>query len=308
MSWFRPKTKKGLQLGVGMHSDGRSLVLLDHRKPSKRVVSCDFIPGQGDDAIQAQLTAYVKKRKLQGIPTTLSLAPNSYSLIQVESPEVEADELQNAIRWRVKDLLDFHIDDAVLDVFDVPDSRRAGGQRMLNVVATRASTIQNLVDQIDAAGLLLDSIDISELSLRNLVSHSTAKEGHHALLYLSPAYGMIEIVESGVLYLNRHIEISSVELEEQGGFGLEEIYETLALELQRSLDFCETQYGLGPIKNVLVVAPESRVEGVIERIRENLSVPAEVFDLSAVFEGTDNVPLPTLNRCMPAVGAALRGR
>lgn len=308
MSWFRPKSKKGLQLGIGIHPDGRSFVLLDHCKSEKRIVSCDFIPAIGDDAVAAQLNDYVRKHKLQNIPTVLSLDPDAYSLIQVESPEVAPNELPNAIRWRVKELLDFHIDDAVLDLFDVPEARRAGGQKMLYVVATKMSAIQKLVDQVDDAGLSLDSIDICELSLRNLVSHSTDAAGYHALLYLSPGYGMIEIIEGDTLYLNRHIEISSVDVEEQGGFGLEEIYETLALELQRSLDFCETQYAMGSIKKVLVVAPESRLDGVIDRIKENLSVNAEGFDLASAFHGTEEVSFPTLSRCMPSMGAALRGR
>ena len=48
--------------------------------------------------------------------TTLNIG--SYALLLVEAPDVPATELRAAIRWRVKDLIDFHIDDAVIDVFD----------------------------------------------------------------------------------------------------------------------------------------------------------------------------------------------
>jgi len=305
MSWFGPKAAKGLQLGLGIYPDGVSLVLVNRRKSVPQVLSCSFISAQGGDSIQAELIRYVKKHKLQGIPTVLSLGPDSYSLIQVESPEVEADELPSAIRWRVKDLLDYHIDDAVLDVFDVPKSSRAGGTHMLYVVASRKSEIQKLVDQMEAAELSLSCIDICQLTLCNLVSCMTKAEGYYALIYLSPNYGMIEVVDNGVLHMNRRIDVNSVDLEEQGGFGLEEIYETLALELQRSLDFCETQFAKGPIKSVLVVAPEARSAGLVERIQENLSVTAEAFDLTTYFKGAEDVPQMTANRCLPALGAAL---
>ncbi len=305
MSWFRPKAAKGLQLGLGICPDGVSLVLVNRRKSVPRVLSCGFISAQGDDSVQTELTRYVKKHRLQGVPTVLSLGPECYGLIQIESPEVEAEELPSAIRWRVKDLLDFHIDDAVLDVFDVPKSSRGGGTQMLYVVASRKGTIQKLVDQVETAELSLNSIDICELTLRNLVSSVTKAEGYHALLYLSPHYGMIEVVDGGVLHMNRRIEISSVDIEEQGGFGLEEIYETLALELQRSLDFCETQFAKGPIKSVLVVAPETRSAGLVQRIQENLAVTAEAFDLATYFKGAEEIPQMTASRCLPALGAAL---
>ncbi len=305
MSWFKPKAANGLQLGVGFHADGVSLVLVNRQTSEPQVISCDFISVQGSEALTIELASYVKQHKLQGTPTVVSLDPDAYNLIHIESPEVEAEELSSAIRWRVKDLLDFHIDDAILDLYDQPESTRGAGKRMIYVVASRKTVIQKMVDQIDATGLSISSIDISELTLKNLVSTVTKAQGYQALLYLTPHYGMIEVIKEGVLYLNRHIEVSSVDVEEQGGFGLEEIYETLALELQRSLDFCETQFAMGPVNRILVVAPESRAEGLVGRIQENLSVSAEAFGLAASFDGMDKVELSTVNRCMPALGAAL---
>ena len=62
-------------------------------------------------------------------PTVSVLDPDSYRLLLVEAPDVPADELRAAVRWRVKDLIDFHVDDAVIDVFEMPQHARGGRRR-----------------------------------------------------------------------------------------------------------------------------------------------------------------------------------
>src|ERR687892_711329 len=51
--------------------------------------------------------------------TTL-LKPREYNILLVEAPAVKPDELKAAVRWRIKDMLDYHVDDATIDVLDVP--------------------------------------------------------------------------------------------------------------------------------------------------------------------------------------------
>src|SRR5687767_13665814 len=42
------------------------------------------------------------------------LQPKDYQLMLVDAPNVPAIELKKAIRWQVKDLLDYHVDDATI--------------------------------------------------------------------------------------------------------------------------------------------------------------------------------------------------
>ena len=50
-------------------------------------------------------------------------------------------ELRAAMRWRLKDSIDFRVEDAVIDVFDVPDQNRGGHGRMMYAVAARRSAV-----------------------------------------------------------------------------------------------------------------------------------------------------------------------
>ncbi|MCW8943751.1 MAG: hypothetical protein OQL27_03195 [Sedimenticola sp.] len=303
---LKKRVQSSLRVGLGFHADGLSLVSIDCADNQYRIDSCAFFEGESSADLVDLLSDAVKSKGMRGIPAVAVLAPGSYSLFQVEKPEVEHEELKSAIRWRIKDLLDFHIDDAVLDIFDLPQSQRKTGPRMMYVVVVKQSLIQQYVDQMEDMGLEIDAIDITELTLRNVLALSGDPSQFQALLFLPPRYGMIEIVQGDTLFLNRRIEFSGSDLEEQGGFGLDEQLDSLVLELQRSLDYHESQFGMGAVPSISIIAPESRRERLREYADENLMAKVNLLDLNGILHGVESIDPLTLYRCLPAIGAALR--
>jgi len=309
MPWFWQNSGSGQRIGMGLHHSGISIAQLRHSgSRTPELVGCSFHEADGEVARGQQLARLARKLKLKKTPVVVVLEPGYYTLLQIEAPEVETEELRSAVRWRIKDLIDFHIDDAVLDISDLPQTRRAGAPRSMFVVAVRKSVIQSIVDQFDEAGLNLCAIDITELSLRNLLSwyENTERGGFQALLYLAPDYGIIEIAHESTLYLNRRIEIGARDLRAQGGYGLDELMDSLILELQRSLDYHESEFGKGPVSAVSIIGPEERREQLIEYASQNLVAYVEPMMVGRQIEGLDALSPEQLNLCIPALGAAMR--
>ena len=309
MPWFGQNSGSGQRIGMGLHHSGISIAQLQRSgSRTPKLVGCSFHETEGEVARGQQLARLARNLKLKKTPVVVVLEPGYYTLLQIEAPEVATEELRSAVRWRIKDLIDFHIDDAVLDVFDLPQTRRAGAPRSMFVVAVRKSVIQSIVDQFDEAGLNLCAIDITELSLRNLLSwyENSERGGFQALLYLAPDYGMIEIAYESTLYLNRRIEIGARDLREQGGYGLDELMDTLILELQRSLDYHESEFGKGPVSAVSIIGPEERRDQLIEYASQNLVAYVEPMMVGRQIEGLEAVSPEQLNLCIPALGAAMR--
>ena len=309
MPWFRQKSGNGQQIGMGFHHTGISVVNLQ-RSGSRlpQLVSCSFHEADGEVARGQQLVQLARKLKLKKTPVVVALEPGYYTLLQIEAPEVEPEELRLAVRWRIKDLIDFHIDDAVLDIFALPQTRRAGAPQTMFVVAVRKSIIQSIADQFHEADLNLCAIDITELSLRNLLSwyENTESGGVQALLYLAPDYGIIEIAQESTLYLNRRIEIGARDFQEQGGYGLDELMDSLILELQRSLDYHESEFGKGPVSALSIIGPEEHRDQLIEYASQNLAAHVEPMMVGRQIEGLGAVSPEQLNICVPALGAAMR--
>jgi MSHA biogenesis protein MshI len=99
-------------------------------------------------------------------PLIALLDQEAYQTVMVEAPSVPDDEIKSAIRWKVKDLLSFHIDDAVLDHLPVPGG--GGRPASLFVVAAQAAAVRALAQPYHDAGLHLDVIDIRETAQHNL--------------------------------------------------------------------------------------------------------------------------------------------
>jgi MSHA biogenesis protein MshI len=229
------------------------------------------------------------------------LDPSGYRLLLVEAPDVPPDELRAAVRWRVKDLIDFHVDDAVIDVFEMPPHARGGPRRMMYAVTAKADVVKREIERVEAAGFKLDVVDIPELSLRNIAALLESGRGA-ALLYLSERRGTLLLVRQGVLYLARHIETGVATLAEADELRAD-LVAGLALEVRRSLDYFESHYEQTSILKLHVSGLEAADR---EAIARELGLGVAEVDLAELFE-TDEALSPELQRlCMPAIGAALR--
>ena len=107
-----------------------------------------------------------RRKRASNAPLIALLGQESYQTMMVEAPSVPDDEIKSAIRWKVKDLLNFHVDDAVLDHLPVPGG--GGRPASLYVVAAQAGAIRALAQPYQDAGLQLDVIDIRETAQHNL--------------------------------------------------------------------------------------------------------------------------------------------
>ena len=101
---------------------------------------------------------------------TTALDPGEYNLLLTEAPEVPDEELRAAIRWRIKDLIDFPIQNATIELFELPGERVPGRPRSVYAVAARNEAVQRRVELMTSSGIHLDIVDIPELAQRNLAA------------------------------------------------------------------------------------------------------------------------------------------
>ncbi len=291
--------RAGGQIGVCATPEG---VAAAHVVPSAggkpRLARCVY-EKEGDRDPLPRLASRLPSRRARTVGV---LDPSGYRLLLVEAPDVPADELRAAVRWRVKDLIDFHVDDAVIDVFEMPAHARGGPQRMMYAVTAKAEVVKREIERIEAAGLNLDVIDIPELSLRNIAALLETDQRSVAFLYMGARRSTLLLVRQGVLFLARHIETGVATLAEAGELR-SDLVAGLALEVRRSLDYFESHYEQTSIQRLHASGLEAEHR---EAIARELGLAVEEVSLRALLD-TDEALSPELERlCMPAVGAALR--
>ena len=82
------------------------------------VVFCDSYRKEGSDA--EALARLRKELKLDEYRCTTLLKFVDYKMHTLDAPNVPAAELKNAVRWLMKDVLDFPLELATIDVLDFP--------------------------------------------------------------------------------------------------------------------------------------------------------------------------------------------
>ncbi|MDH3305533.1 MAG: pilus assembly protein PilM [Gammaproteobacteria bacterium] len=237
-----------------------------------------------------------------------SVLPNgAYQLVLVEVPNVPASEVKSAVRWKIKDLLDFPVDEAVIELFQMPEQSSATKKPMAYAVATRRSRVQEHIELLHNAGLALDVIDIPELCTRNIATRLPQDAGGVAFLHFADNHGTLTITRQGVLYLIRQIEKGLTTMHAASGddFASNEVVSKIVLETQRSLDYYESHFNYGPVTE-LVLAPGSNIGGLADSLHGELGLTISSLDLNGMFETGTAMSTTEQSDCLLAIGAALR--
>ena len=236
------------------------------------------------------------------------LAPGDYQVLLVDSPNVPQSELKTAIRWRIKDMLEYHIDDATVDLLAVPPNP-SGGERAQSMyaVTARNDVIQSCIGRFDAAHIPLSVIDIPETSQRNIAALFERDERGVAMLHLGRDQGLLTINYRKELMLARRIEVGMQGLLAVAGAAREELFQRVLLELQRTFDHFDRQFTYVPVAKLLL-APEPEETGLLEYLAGNLDAPVERVRLASAIDFGSAAELEQEGewRLFHLIGAALR--
>ena len=235
------------------------------------------------------------------------LPPTDYQMLLVEAPNVPALELKTAVRWRIKDLLDYHVQDATIDVLDLPPEPGAAGRaHSMYAVAARNDVIQACIERFNAAHIPLSVIDIAETAQRNIAALLEPRDRGLALLYVDRAQSLLTITYHAELYLARRIDLGLDQLD-PGAAASGEALNRLLLELQRSLDHLDRQFPFAAPAKV-VLAPMPSQTGLRQHLSGNLDLPVEELRFADFLQVEPGVVLDgeLAWRLFHVVGAALR--
>lgn len=287
-----------------------TLAYLEQKNGKNSLKLLEIIPYKINEGISGVLTAAVKKYRLEGVNCSWVLHHSNYQLLQLDALPVTGAEFQAAIRWKIKSLLPFPIEDAVIDSFSLPIQKTHEPHKMMMVTAARVSYLQTFSAKIIQSGLKLTTIDIPELALRNITALYENDEKATALIYLERARGQLIITYKKVLYFQRLIEfgLESIKETEKGG-GQDEAnvqLDKIALELQRSFDYYQTQWRQPPISRIFLATVESSSLPIISYLSQHLSMAIQPLDIHEMLASQFNLSIEMQGRFLPVIGGVLR--
>lgn len=246
-----------------------------------RVVRCEY--HETGTVSVAALEKLRREADLGSHDFTTLLAPDEYQMLLVDAPNVPTDELKTSIRWKIKDELSYHVDDATVDVLQIYASKYGSDRvQSLYAIAAANDTIRKRIALFEQAKIKLKVIDIPETAQRNIAALFEQDERALALLAFDDNGGLLTFTSDGELLLARRVEISAGQLCDANENLREQYRDRVELELQRSLDYFGRQFNHMAVSRVLVSAPDDA--GLVEFLASVSDAKVEKLDLSQVMD------------------------
>ena len=244
---------------------------------------CHVSKGRIKDAQQLNLVDNSYEKTLQMLSASLGLAgecqlvlaPSEYQIVQIDRPNVSEEEMNQALKWQIKELVSIAPEDMVVDYFDGPTL--AGGVQKLNVVCASKNELARYVQALHQNNLTLSSINIEEFAFAQLLPEQSDA---HLLLVQQPNEELvILIVKQGQLFFYRRLRGFSElaqKTQDELAFGM---VDSISLEIQRSTDFFERQLKQAPIKSIKVLIPNENEAFIARKLSENTNIAVEMLSM-----------------------------
>ena len=241
----------------------------------------------------------------------LRVSGHSVIIKKVTMPLMTPEELQEQISWEAEQHIPFDVADVELD-YQVLRRRMDEGQMDVLLVAAKKEEIQDLVNLVGEARLRPRVIDLDAFTIQNCfeaVYGPPEPEQTVVLLHVGASLTTINILADGTTAFTRDIanggDAITEEIQRQLGISQEEaeaykcgsgggivpqevpriisqVVDSLAGEIQRSLDFHLATSGDGEVSKVILSGGAARMDALREAIGRRSRAAVELLDPTRV--------------------------
>jgi MSHA biogenesis protein MshI len=304
----RPPSFRPGWLAFAQDEQGLRWLHMVHEPGEKpRVLAWESLPASNDIVLQVRATALAGKLKRHRCLAVLK--SDEYQIVQAELPPVSPEELRQALRWSIRESVDYPVEDVGADYLEVPfDKSRGGASRSAYVVCARRSTLNRYVAAFASVKARLHVCDVPETAHRNLAALCGVEGKGVALLGVMPGYCLLTFTLDGELCLARRIEIGLDAMLAADVAQRTQQFDRILLEVQRSLDAFERQFHFASLSRLLVSPLPDKVD-LMPFLVDNLEQKVESLDLDEIidFSAVPDLAQPgQLAACLALLGAALR--
>lgn len=238
---------------------------------------------------------------LAGTATTLLLPTDDYAIEWVDAPKVPPSEIDDALRWSIKDRIEWPLDEVAVSGYPMPAT--SSSRRLAMAVAAPRERLRHWVGSWSAAARARLAIDVPEQALRNLAGLASG-DGCAGLLHIGFDDAMLVVVRAGALESRRLLPHDHETFADAGSPS----FEAAVLDLQRTLDAHARLVGIVD-SLTLWVSSVGDAEASAVALDDHLGVRCEPFDARRWIDWRADRPLHDRASGIDflyAVGAALR--
>jgi MSHA biogenesis protein MshI len=238
---------------------------------------------------------YIDQHNLENQNCSLVLSPSEYHLLLTDAPQVNEAEICDALWWKVKDLVNFDIDNAQIDYLELPaDSQMHQGRKIYAVVADKAK-VKAKIEWAEKLGLRPTTVEVPETALLHIAADLCPDIVGTSILFLEAEQSLLMLMSEGNMYLARTLQYNYLDR-----------MEAVVLDLQRSMDYYESQIGKPPCQKVIVLPQQNHDTAMMATLLNNIGVEVTTFDINELITSDSDISIETQQHCLVAISGALR--
>lgn len=270
---------------------------------ARKISAYEFYPAPVDDAdknkchIKKCLLDFVGKYNLKKTNCSWVLDPSQYHISFVNTPKVPKNEYKDAVKWQLKNIINYPVEDTAIDVFYSEEGGSAPSK--IYTIVAKKSFLQEIANIIQSCGLQLTAIDVREFAIRNLVAF-LAKAGESiGFMSITEDSSLLVVVQSdNVLFVRRMLVGLKRVIADNG--------KELTIELQRSFDYCASELKQ-TLPEKLFIQPTKNINEAMERqLAQNLQKEVIMLDLAKIIFCDKPMSIETQECYWTAIGGILR--
>ncbi|HEY5956005.1 MAG TPA: type IV pilus assembly protein PilM [Polyangiaceae bacterium] len=272
-----------------------------------------IVDGQVMDAsaVVETLSRIVREAKIRVREVAVSVSGQSVIIRKITVPMMTAEELDEQIQWEAEQHIPFDIKDVEVD-YQVLRRRPETSQMDLLLVAAKKDHISDYTQLVRNAKLKPIVCDIDAFTVQNLFefTHGLPADRTVALINVGATLSSLNIISSGVSAFTREIATGGNSVTEQiqkqlgipyeqaeaykcGGTGgaptafgivphqvmpvIEAATDTIAAEIQRSLDFFVATSGENEIATIYLTGGSANLPTMVQAIQRRTRVDVQTW-------------------------------
>ena len=265
-----------------------------------------IVDGQVMDAatVVDALTRVVQEARITQKEVAVSVSGQNVIIRKITVPMMTAAELEEQIQWEAEQHIPFDIKDVHVD-YQVLQRKPDVSQMELLLVAAKKEQINDYIQLARDARLRPMVCDIDAFTVQNVfeVHRGIPDNETLALVNIGASHASLNVVANGVSVFTREVgtggNLATSEIQKRlgipfeqaeaykcGGGGIvpaeasqvvEEVVDTIAAEVQRSVDFFMATSGEASINQIILSGGSSQLPGLAEAISGRSRIGTELW-------------------------------
>lgn len=298
---FKFINKNTAQTAVCMTDTSYSIVTIGSDNTLLLQAYREFTP-KSTPGLPESLIADAKQFHLIGQSCQLILTPSQYQLVMMDALDVPEKDMAKALKWRLKGLIDYPLNDIAIDAFMVPPHGVALQQKKAFVAVTVLSKLRAKLALFESAYLDVSGVSIAELAIQKVCALMPLK--HQApiiLINLDDKGAQLLVFYNHNLYLVRPLHLPA-DLSKESP----EHYHHTLLEIQRSIDYCLLTLKLPEPQAIFLSPGFEDAQPLMNYLSQEQSKPIQLVDLNALLHLSTPLAGKLQQALFYSVGGALR--